>query len=359
MKILVTRTDKLGDLILALPAVAYLRRLQPTWQIHIMVRPYTVPLVENDPNVDVVWTYQEEDLLETMPRLAAEEFAAAIMLHYERSLAAAIFKLGIARRIGAWSKWSSWFLLNRGVWLRKSRGKRHERDQNVKLVQKLAGKGGEVSDPQLHLTAGQRELGRQFLERQGVTDERVIFVHPGSGGSALNWSADRYAAVANELAAPRLHRVFVTGSSQDKQIVAAVAPLLAPAVQVVASRFNLREFLGLLAAGDLLIGPSTGPLHIAAALGLAVVGLYPPISSQSIVRWGPLGSWSRALAPGMNCPARMLCFGERCRHWNCMSGIAPEAVVATAAKVLDARIQARENIAGRDDCGATPAGSER
>jgi ADP-heptose:LPS heptosyltransferase len=358
VKVLVTRTDKLGDLVLALPALAYLKQRRPDWQVHGMVSPYTLPLVENDPHLDAVWTYGEDKLPELMPQLATEKFTAAVMLHYERPLAAALYKLKVPRRVGAWSKWSSWFLLNRGVWLRKSRGKHHERDQNVKLVQKLVGKGGQVGEPCIHLTSGQREWGHQFLQEQGVAAEQVVYVHPGSGGSALNWAPACYAAVANELATDGNRRVFVTGGSQDEQTVAAVTPLLAPQVQVIAGCCGLREFLGLLAAGDLLVGPSTGPLHIAGALGLAVVGLYPPISSQSIVRWGPLGPWQRALAPDLRCPGRMLCFEERCRHWNCMSGISEQAVVAAARAVLAERGNELADGDAQDACGTAPASSD-
>ena len=337
MKILVTRTDKLGDVVLALPAIEYLKRHRPTWQVHAMVAPGSIPLVENDPNLDAIWPHTEEDLPDLLPRLAAEQYDAAILLYYHRPLAAALWRLKVPKRVGPWSKWSSWFLLNQGVWLSKSRGKRHERDYNVKLVQKLVGKGGEISDPQIHLTTGQLAIGRRFRCEEAVEAKDVVFVHPGSGGSALNWSPEHYAAVANRLASQADCRVFITGGPQDEEAIAAMSVLLVPDVKVIADRYHLREFLGVLSAGDLLIGPSTGPLHMAAALRLAVVGLYPPIVSQSIRRWGPLGSWSRALAPGVNCPGRLVCFGDRCRHYNCMDTIKEDEVVATAASLLAER----------------------
>ncbi len=352
MKILLTRTDKLGDVVLALPAIEYLKRYRPTWQVHAMVAPGTIPLVENDPNLDAIWSYTDADLPALLPRLAAEQYAAAILLYYHRPLAAALWRLKVPQRVGPWSKLSSWFLLNRGVWLGKSRSKRHERDHNVKLVQRLVGKGGEISDPQIHLTAGQLEISQHFLREEAVETENVVFVHPGSGGSALNWSPASYAAVANRLAAQAGCRVFVTGGPQDEEAITAMSVLLVPDVKVIADRYGLREFLGVLSAGDLLIGPSTGPLHMAAALGLAVVGLYPPIASQSIQRWGPLGPWSRALAPGVNCPGRLVCFGERCRHYNCMNSIAENDVAAAAASLLAERRGIRRGERGEAAQGA-------
>jgi hypothetical protein len=79
---------------------------------------------------------------------------------------------------------------------------------------------------------------------------------------------------------------------------------------------------------------------MAAALGLAVVGVYSPVQCQSIARWGPCGRRASALAPDVRCPARLLCFGERCRLFNCMNEVSVESVVELARKTLADRIAA-------------------
>jgi ADP-heptose:LPS heptosyltransferase len=341
VKLLVARTDKLGDVVLSLPVFAYIEQKRPDWELHALVAPGSVPLLENDPHLEAVWTYKDAELAELESRLAAERFDAAILLYYHKPLAAALRRAKIPRRVGPLSKWSSWFLLNRGVWQNRSRIRHHERDYNVRLAQKLTGKGGAFPDPLIHLTAGQIQIGRQFRREEAATAESVVFVHPGSGGSALNWAPESYATVANQLAAGGDCRVFVTGGPRDSDTVQAVAGFLQPAVEVIAGRFPLRDFLGVLTAGDLLIGPSTGPLHMAAALGLAVVGLYPPIPTQSLARWGPLGTCSHGLAPDVPCPAHRICFGERCRHWNCMVDVAEREVVAAATAALRDRRRQR------------------
>ena len=342
MKLVVARTDKLGDVVLSLPVFEYIKRQRPEWQVHAMVASGSVPLVENDPHVDAVWTYTDTDLSKLETLLVAERFDAAILLYYHKPLARTLRRVKVPRRIGPLSKWSSWFLLNRGVWQNRSRVKHHERDYNIMLAQKLTGKGGTFADPLIYITDGQHEIGSQFLKREQVMAENVVFVHPGSGGSALNWTPERYAGVANRMAKQPDCRVFVTGGPQDMEMVQAVANQLRPEVRVVANHFPLRDFLGVLSTGDLLIGPSTGPLHMAAALQLAVVGLFPPLATQSVQRWGPLGRWSRSLTPGATCPARMVCFGERCRHWNCMSGIGEDEVVGIATSVLLKRQQEQQ-----------------
>lgn len=378
MKILVARTDKLGDVVLALPVFAWLRARRPDWQLHAVVAPGCVPLVENDPAVARVWTWEGADggaadvgaaAGETGPAaasgggrpaaagaapaaplrtaLAAERFDAALLLHYDAALARCLRGRGVSPRVGPLSKWSSWLFLDRGVWQRRSRGGRHESEYNLRLARALAGVGpagapAEAGDgdrdgapgalppvPRLALSPAQRERGRRFRAEEAGGAGTVAFVHPGSGGSALNWPAERFGEVAAQLAASGW-RVFLTGGPADAEAVRRAAAAAGPGVADTAGRWDLREFLGVLSGGDVLVGPSTGPLHMAAALGLAVAGVYPPLPVQSIGRWGPRGERVRAVAPALDCPARLTCRGERCRHWNCLERINVSDVVALA-----------------------------
>jgi ADP-heptose:LPS heptosyltransferase len=341
VKVLVARIDKLGDVVLSLPVFADLKACRPEWQVHALVAAESVPLVENDPHVEVIWTFSEDELSQLEARLAKEAYDAAILLFYHRPLASLLRRLRIPRRVGPLSKPSSWFLLNRGAWQRRSRAVHHERDYNVKLARKLAGAGGEYPDPRLYPTPGQLEIGARFRHEEAPGAETVVFVHPGSSRSALNWEPARYAEVANNLAQEAGWRVFITGGPADRAAIKAIDGSLDPEVRVLAERYSLRDFIGVLTGGDLLIGPSTGPLHMAAALGLAVVGIYSPVLCQSIARWGPLGRRARALAPAVPCPARLLCFAERCRHYNCMDQVSVAGVVAVARELI-AALEERE-----------------
>lgn len=376
MKILVARTDKLGDVVLALPVFAWLRARRPDWQLHAVVAPGCVPLVENDPAVARVWTWEGADggrggasgdagggagggadAGETGPTeaggggppaaagaapaaplpaaLATERFAAALLLRYDAALARCLRRHGVSPRVGPLSKWSSWLVLDRGVWQRRSRGGWHESEYNLRLARALAGAerdegaGRFAPVPRLALSAAQRERGRRFRAEEAGGADTVAFVHPGSGGSALNWPPERFGEVAARLAAAGW-RVFLTGGPADGESVRRAAAAAGPGVVNAGGRWDLREFLGVLSGGDVLVGPSTGPLHMAAALGLAVAGVYPPLPVQSIGRWGPRGESVRAVAPALDCPARLACRGDRCRHWNCLESIGVPDVVALA-----------------------------
>ncbi|MEZ4387850.1 MAG: glycosyltransferase family 9 protein [Candidatus Krumholzibacteriia bacterium] len=235
-------------------------------------------------------------------------------------------------------------MLNRGSWQRRSRVPRHERDFNVDLIRRLAGAGaGARADaavpavPRVRLGPEQYELGRRFRAAEAAGARTVAYVHPGSGGSALDWAPARFAAVANALSRRAGWRVFITGSHHDRLVIDAVGPHLEPQVEVVAERFPLRDFLGILSAGDVLIAPSTGPLHVAAALDLAAVGLYPPAPTMSPRRWGVLGRWTASLMPPVECPARRYCLQESCLLFNCLDGLMPSRVIDTAVELVERR----------------------
>ncbi|MFO7654470.1 MAG: glycosyltransferase family 9 protein [Candidatus Krumholzibacteriia bacterium] len=338
-KVLVARTDRLGDLVLSLPVFAYIKERRPRWEVHALVAREAVPLVENDPHVDAIWSegHRSGDLER---RLAAERFDAAVLLLYRRELAQVLRRAGVRRRIGPLSKWSSWWLLNGGVWQARSRTGRHEWAYNLQLAEKLAGRGGPWPEPRLHLSGAQEEIGRSFRAEFGLGRAPLVFVHPGSGGSALDWEPERFAAVVRLLTeAPpgegvRTPRVFVTGGPQDHQALAQIAPLLPAGVVSLGGRYRLREFLGVLAAGDLMIAPSTGPLHMASALGLSTLGLFAPAPTMSPDRWGNRGELARSLVPPVDCPSRRNCLGEECLMFDCMTGIGVDAVVNAARELL-------------------------
>lgn len=340
MKVLVTRTDRLGDLVLSLPVFGWLNRARPDWEIHAMVAPSAVPLVEHHPGIARVWTWSDrDDPAALLADLNAARFDAAVLLQYRRQLAALLRRAGIPRRHGPRSKVTSWFLLNRGVRQERSRGRRHELDYNLDLVRRLAPDADPLpdGDPGLYLSRRQLELGMRFRADEAGGARKVVFVHPGSGGSALDWEPERFAEVANDLARQDGWRVFVTGSEADRRVIDRVRPFLKPEVAVLAGRYDLPDFMGVLSGGDLMVGPSTGPLHIAAALGLAAVGLYPPVVTMNPRRWGPRGPWVRTLEPPVVCPARRVCTEEKCPHFNCMTGIGTEEVRTAANGLVRAR----------------------
>ncbi len=343
MKVLVVRVDRLGDLVLSLPVFAAGKAARPDWEFHALVAPGCAPLVESDPNVAAVWTWSPvagpAAGAELVAALRAERFDAALLLQFNAPLARLLKQAGIGRLHGPLSKPASWFLLNRGTWQRRSRSGRHEMDLNLELLARMLGARLPTAGPvRLHVSAAQEQIGRDFRREMAPGAERVAFVHPGSGGSALDWDPARFAHLAGQLADQPGWRVFVTGQGGDGPAVLGMqAAGLDPRVGVLLDRYGLREFLGVLSAGDAFIGPSTGPLHLASALGLGTVGIFPPAPAMHPRRWGPRGPWNRVLAPEVACPGRHACRLEKCSLHNCLGEVTVAAVAGAVRAVMAER----------------------
>lgn len=357
-RILVVRADRLGDVVLSLPVLGILRARWPAAHLGLLTSAAVAPLLVGHPWIDTLIADHRQGrhagwrgFRRLRRRLAAGDFDVALVLRPTPRHAALVRAAGIRHRTGTAFRAYSW-LFNQRVELHRRRSGRHELELNLAMLAALAG-AVETRAPWLPLPAGAQ---RQAVRLLGEADTRpLVVLHPGSGGSARQWPPAHFAALAARLLA-RGCRVAVTGSAAEAGLVAAVAgagpvvegrgqspaagtPSLSPpagaALLDLAGRTPLPVLAAMLAAARVVVAGSTGPLHLAAALGTAVVGLFPPLRDAAPARWAP---WSRRAvvleAPAPPCPR---CTESACAAWDCMAAIAPEAVSAHVERLLGER----------------------
>jgi heptosyltransferase-3 len=348
MRVLLGLTGGLAEVVLALPALAAFRRARPQWELHCLVTAGLEPLLEFDDAVDAYLTRRggEDDRLRDV--LARERYDASLLLHHDETVARLFAGAGIPRRYGRWWSLSSCRVLNRGRLMRR-RPDAHACDRYLRTATLLGGcRAGSPAAPAPMAHPGEAavETGLAFRDDEAPGARAVAFVHPGAGGGLTVWPARHYATVANSLAARPGWRVFITGSHADRPIIDALAPHLDPAVGVVAERFPLREFMGVLAAGDVIVAPDGGALHLAAALGLAAVGIHAPSPADAPSVRRARGRWCDALTPPVDCPARDGCLERHCLLHDCLMGILPGDVAVRAAALAERR---RADLVGAGD----------
>jgi heptosyltransferase I len=123
--------------------------------------------------------------------------------------------------------------------------------------------------------------------RSIITDERpTLIVSPCSSHTARNWSAERYAAVADHAATVHNMRVVLVGgrTSIETQMAAAIAAAARAAIVNQVGKDTLPQLLGLLSQSTVLLSPDSGPAHMATMVGLPVIGLY---AATNPARAGP------------------------------------------------------------------------
>jgi heptosyltransferase I len=134
----------------------------------------------------------------------------------------------------------------------------------------------------LSLPAAALEYARSI-----VTDDRpTLVISPCSSHTARNWSADRYAAIADHAAAAHRMRVVLVGgrSAVEMQMGAAITAMTRVSVINQIGEDTLPQLLGLLSQSTVLLSPDSGPGHMATMVGLPVIGLYAATNPQ---RAGP------------------------------------------------------------------------
>lgn len=303
-RILVVRTDRLGDVVLTLPVLSLLRRHFPQAHIGMLLRRYTGAIVPGNPHLDAVQWYDDDrgDIpFARMFRLMRKErYDAAVVVHPTFRLALLVFLSGIPLRVGSGYRFYS-ILFNRRVFEHRRGGGRHEVEYNVSLLGALG-----IPDPvsaaplefPIAISEAESEAAETKLRTLGVREGvKRIIIHPGSGGSGKDWPVEHFALLAERLCKNVDVQVLVTGSDSDRDRVQAVVGALGGEAVDLGGACTVRELAAVIRNADLFVSNSTGPLHIASVLGTPVLGFYSQIPGMSPRRWGPYCGRNVVLVP--------------------------------------------------------------
>lgn len=314
-RILVVRNDKLGDFMLAWPAFALLRKHLPEARITALVPEYTAPMARLCPFIDeVLIDNRALGALALSRQLRKGRFDAMVTLFSSSRVAIAGWLAGIPYRLAPATKVAQLFY-NHRLTQRRSRSEKPEYAYNLDLVWQLLVDHGaiksavttqerlgdwlsdEIARPLLGFSDDRAELKREFCERNGLeTARKLIFIHPGSGGSATNLRPEQYAQLANLLSEDDQELAFVISAGPGERTIAEQVMSRINAPAVIYDSIGLAEFARTLQLADLFISGSTGPLHIAGALDRPTAAFYPGHRSATPLRWQTLNSPSRRLA---------------------------------------------------------------
>ncbi len=329
-KILLVRTDRIGDVVLSLPMLPMLKRKYPSAKISVMVRPYTKELVDGHSNVDEVILWDEtHTFAEYVSRLRRQRFDVAIVPYPRFRIALLLFLSGILTRVGTGYRWYS-FLFTHRVFEHRKDAQRHEAEYNLNLLTAIG--IDRISRPEFEfrIPPEAEQTVARMLAAEKV--ERFAVLHAGSGGSARDWSPEKFAQLGDALSRQLGLSVVLTGGNNESDLVRSVAEKMERPPVNVCGKFSLKELGALFRRAAVFVSNSTGPLHIAAMCGTPVAAFYPPIVQCSPVRWGPFTEKKKIFtADNRVCP---LCTGGACRSSVCMDQITVEQVVAGIQELL-------------------------
>jgi len=281
-RLLVVRDDRLGDLTLTLPAIDRLKTAYPKALIGLLVRPDLVHLASMFAPADRVLD-TGGDLAQTIRDFAPD---VAVCISRRPAAAWALRKAGVRRVTGTGRRWFS-FLFDRRVDVSRRASVRHELEHALDLAACAGAAPGPLRFPIEVPTESQARVDR-WLDTRGIAGDPVV-LHPGSAGSCPGWAPARWRQLAARLRDANQPLVITAGPA-DRDAMASFADDEFP-------RFaeGLPELAALLSRARLTVGNSTGPIHLATALGRAALAIHAPWKSCGAARWGPYRSNGWAL----------------------------------------------------------------
>ena len=333
--ILIVRTDRIGDLILTLPLAGLIKKQYPNSKVSFLVREYTKNLVSNHPFVDEVIVLKESNgnipLFENVNIIKQKKFDNCIVVYPRFKISLIVFLSGIKNRIGTGYRWYS-FLFNQKVYEHRKNAERHELEYNVNLLEKLGIKNT-IAEKNISYDLRVDESSLQnvikiLIDEKFDLHKPIVIVHPGSGGSSIDLPLKKFTELVSKLDEDN-YQIILTGSKNEIELCEKIKS--STKVKNLAGRFNLDELTALISKSAMFISNSTGPIHIAAALGKYTVGFYPKIVSCSQERWGPYTNKKLVYEPQIDCKN---CTREQCEKLNCMDSIDITKVYTDIKNVL-------------------------
>ncbi|MFH2122623.1 MAG: glycosyltransferase family 9 protein [Pseudomonadota bacterium] len=325
-KILIIKPSALGDIVHTLPFLAAVHTTFPAAEIHWVVAKGLHTFLEGHPMINRLWIMDKERwkeisrLREIIPEintfrkaLADEHFDVSVDLSGLLRSGLITFAAGAHYKLGfADSDEGSPFF-----YTHKIEGGRqiHAIDRYLKLAALMGCDTSQVSHPMPPYPSS--------IPLLSSLPEHFCIIAPSAGKEANRWPADRFGELAASLPLPSV----VISSKADAGVAEEVVAASKGMAINLAGRTGLKELVALIARAEFFISNDTGPMHIAAALGIPAVAIFGPANP---VRTGPYGIIHTVIQEQLDCSP---CYRRTpCNDWKCMENISAEKIRETIIK---------------------------
>ncbi len=352
--ILALRLDRVGDLLMTLPALKELRQLAPDAEIELAVGSWNEEIARGLPFVDRVrivdapwaawgkkasWRRAAQAMREGATPDLAIDFQGDVRANLLMALTGASIRGGygdtggghLLTHLGLWDEAKSWYR------------------QNVELLEVLfpSANTAKPIEPYNFLLPEDRRQAEELLRRHGLDAVRrpLIGIHPSAGRAIKQWEVHKFSTLVDGLTESTSGRVILSGATSDRDLVEQVAAKCRTTPHLLIGEVGLRGFAAVIEKLDLFITGDSGPMHLADAVGSRGVAIFGPSDPR---RYRPEHSDYRTVVrKEVYCsPCNMIrkppneC--SRPEAAECIAGISVDRVMEAALAQLD-RASARSN----------------
>ena len=330
-KILLRAPNWLGDTVVATPAMKAIRSKFPDAEITVMVRPSATAVFSAATFVDHVWTEPRPAGIREWLQLAGEvrlkHFDLAVLFPNSFESAAMVFLGRIPQRVGYSMDKRGWMLTRRVQGVKR---KVHHVDYYLELAKAVS---ADVSQPSMEIQVRpeDRTSARRLLVMSGIeAGTRFMILSPGAAfGAAKRWGDQQFAAAADMLSVEFNLAVVLIGSEIERSVSESIRTYMKQSAVILNGTTSLETLMGLIAESTLLLGNDSGPVHLAAALGIPTVAVFGATDFKVAA---PYSARGREVHVDVECSP---CWLRECPiDHRCMTRVTPEMVCNAAREVL-------------------------
>ena len=291
-RILIIRPDRVGDVVLTTPLIRSIRQSFPDAFLCVMVSPLNVPLLEQNPHINEIITDDpsgadagRSGFWRKVALVRGYNFDTGLMPFPRERHAWMMFFAGIRTRIGVGHKLYEMLTFMPTVSRHKYIPLRHEADYMMDLGRRIGVTSLDMR-PELFIADDEKKNARIRLSSLGLDLQRpIVGVNPLSRGSVPNWKPEKYFEFIEKLLSQYSVAINLAPYEAAERVRFGVLEQRGALILME----TLRDHMASVSQFDVLVSSSTGPMHIAAGLGIPTVSIFCPLPPCSPQLWGPLG----------------------------------------------------------------------
>ena len=327
-RIILSKTNQIGDVLMGLAVANYIKSISKNCEIYFLSTSYTKDLIDYFPAVYhfLNWDELKRDESQAIETLKSIKADIIIHLRAQKQIARIAKRADIPLRIGSMYRIYNWIYcsklmsISRSKWIRK-----HDVEFDLDYLKAIIPKYSkpdmrkiqkllefEVNNPEVHIS--------KLIDPKKFN----LILHPKTATQLgkREWPVERYIELVQVLPKDK-YKIFVTGTESEGKLINNKFKDLE--VCLLTGKFSVSELIQLISCCDGLVAASTGPLHIAAALGIHTLGFFTQLVGESPTRWGPIGKKAQYIVSDPPC---QYCLSRNVDKCECIQTI-------TASRVLD------------------------
>lgn len=334
-RILVRAPNWIGDAVMCLPALDALRALYPGADIRVLAKPKVVPVFERNPAIDGIIPIESDrhggllGKIRLSGELKKERFDLAVLFQNAFGAALVSWLASAKERVG-YARDARSGLLTKAIPVTPEIRERHQVFYYLNIIKELGGSFPEAPVPRIHMGGSEAAAAKRFLEENGLAGLPIFGAAPGASyGPAKRWPAERFAFVLKGLVNRSGGCALIFGGPDDREAARGVKAAMPEAIDLC-GELGLRESMALMALSSAFVTNDSGPMHIAAALGVPTIAVF---GSTEDSLTGPVGQRAAAVRAKTDCSP---CFERTCRygHYECLTRVSPALVLDKTRELM-------------------------